>query len=117
MANEKRRRLTKEEGLALVRRWRESGETRAEFCRRTSVGTQVLSYWIGREAGVVRATRATRSDFVVVSAPHVATRDRSEPSAGSNSKRSGKAVLVVMSEVSSVLLAQTVRELLGEVEA
>lgn len=118
MANERRKRLTKEEGLALVWRWRESGESRAEFCRRARVGTQVLSYWIGREAaGDTRSTRATRSDFVVLSAPQGSARDAGVPDGRSTPKRSSKAVLVVMSEVSAVLLAQTVRELLGEAEA
>ena len=44
MAIGERRRLTEEQGRALVRQWRQSRETKAEFCRRRGVGVHVLRY-------------------------------------------------------------------------
>jgi len=114
MASEERRRLTEAEGRALVRRWRQSEDTKAEFCRRTGVGIHVLRYWIEREAQGSEPTDVSHSDFVVVSAPREPKRVRSEPSEH-GPVRGARAVLVVVSEASSSLLAQTVRELLDEV--
>ena len=112
MANEQSRRLSEEEGFALVRQWRQSQEKKARFCRRTGVGVHVLRYWVAREAKRPGPAPRARGDFVVMSTPQPPRRspERSRPT------RSGKAVLVVMADVSSTVLAQTIRELLEEVE-
>jgi transposase-like protein len=113
MANEERKRLTGEEGRALVRRWRQSQETKKAFCRRAGVGVHVLSYWIEREVERPGAVKATHGDFVVVSAPQETRWARSEQ-LECKPTRCGTAVLVLMPEASASQLAQMVRELLEE---
>lgn len=112
MAIVERRRLTEEQGRALVRQWRQSRETKAEFCRRRGVGVHVLRYWLARDAERPETVQAQQGNFVVVSASPGST-PRSEPFKEEAPVHGANAVLVVMQTASATLLAQTVRELLG----
>lgn len=38
-------------GQALVRHWRSSGKTVAEYCRSANISRQVLDYWRRRDSG------------------------------------------------------------------
>ncbi len=114
-----RKRLSKAEGLTLVEQWRKSGESKHAFCRRVGVGTHVLRYWVEQEA---QSLQSTSGDFVVVRAPHSSTKSSSSATASTKHEpharqSSPKAVLVVLMDASSTLLARTVLELLGEVRS
>lgn len=117
--------LSKQEGQALAERWRQSGESKTEFCRRAGVAVHVLRYWLEREAEgrpssqLVRSKRVAPRDFFVVSATERSSDDNrrrkgqmaGQPVRGESGR---KAVLVVIPEANATLLAQTVRALLGE---
>lgn len=60
-------RRSNEEGRELARRWRASGLSASEFCRRNQVALHVLRYWALGKAGS-RPNSVKPRDFFVVTA-------------------------------------------------
>lgn len=54
------------EGRALVERWRESGLSVREYCRKHALSEQVLRYWLGKLDGD-KASSSKPGEFFVVS--------------------------------------------------
>jgi transposase-like protein len=72
------RRRSREEGLALVEKWRKSGLSAAKFAKADRVGLHVLRYWIQTHRATTQPSASKSPDFVVVSAPA----SNIEPTAG-----------------------------------
>jgi transposase-like protein len=100
------------EGQALVERWRQSGLSVGEYCRKHAVGEHVLRYWLDKSEGRDRAS-AKASDFFVVA---TSDEDARSGQASSVAKPSDQAIVIVVPLAGDARgLEQTLRAVMREV--
>lgn len=96
------------EGQALVERWRQSGLSVREYCRRHGLGEHVLRYWLEKAAGGAGASSKAGGFFVVSTSGEVAHLDQSS---ASEVKTSHDQALIVVVPLGGVGLA--IEQMLG----
>ena len=104
------------QGRALVERWRRSGASVSEFCRRQAVKEHVLRYWVSRETRSSKPAARARSEFFVVPAPEMSPKMASA-APSSMAMGASSAFIVVLPAATAELLLRTLRGLLQEGQA
>jgi transposase-like protein len=101
-------RYNRQEGLALVAEWRQSGLSQSAFCRERGLGPHRLRYW--SQVALEQTETAKREFFVVATDEHRAASAETEVS--SIASDDGAAIIVVVPARSiSVSLRAVVQEL------
>jgi transposase-like protein len=102
-------------GLALVREWRSSGQTPAQFCRAHGIGVHRLHYW-KRKEDVEKATDlSVPGEFFALSVPARAEgseRERGEAEVAIEIRAMDQIIVRVPVAAGSSIFAQTLRGVL-----